>query len=296
MGCRVQWSESTRTVTIISPPRAMTVVGFYALGDSATSSWTNLFGINYPQTTQGNTDLVSNLALGWYSLDREGVLLTKSHTGWQRPEDWEKVTEAAKKYNLKTEMVVHMADGDGSASSLLTNSTAVSRAAAAIADEANSCNGVNIDIEGLGWSGNENSIISQRENFTGFVRQLSELLKEKGISLILTLHPPNSAYKGYDYGTLGQLADKIIVMAYDYGAKPEPTSKEMEAVEMAKALVPPEKLILGISAPSETPESVLNKIGIAKRYNLSGIALWRLGLVSDDMWNSIRISLDTNKK
>ncbi|OIQ58671.1 hypothetical protein MOTE_18590 [Moorella thermoacetica] len=63
-------------------------------------------------------------------------------------------------------------------------------------------------------------------------------------------------------------------MTYDYGSKPEPGSLVTQAVRRAKASVPLEKLILGISPPSETPESILTKVGIAKRYGLDGIAIW----------------------
>ncbi|MFZ5643045.1 MAG: stalk domain-containing protein [Bacillota bacterium] len=291
LGCRVDWIEAAHTVKIASPPKQMEVVGFYALGDSSTSSWKNLFGTKFPQSGPGNTDSVSTLALGWYSLDKDGELLTKSRTGWQRPDDWEKVLEAAKKYNLKTEMVVHMADGDGSASGLISNNPAIAEAVSGITAEAINYNGVNIDIEGLGWSGNNERMLLEREKFTGFIKLLSKNLKEKEISLTVTLHPPNSAYKGYDYRSLGLLADRVIIMAYDYGPKPEPINMVVQAVEEAIASVPPQKLVLGISAPSETPESILTKIGIAKKYKLSGIALWRLGLVPDGMWNSLRATV-----
>lgn len=286
LGCRVQWLEASREIKILSPASDMTVVGFYALGDSSTSSWINLFGAKFPQTAAGNTDMVSTLALGWYSLDREGQLLTKSRTGWQRPDDWKKVMDAARNYGLKTEMVVHMADGDRSASALLSSEAAISAAVAGIAAEAGLYGGVNIDIEGLGWSESKD-----RERFTRFAALLSKKLKEENIPLTFTLHPPNSAYKGYDYRSLGQLADRIIVMAYDYGTRPEPVGKVIEAVQMASAAVPDEKLLLGISAPSETPESIVTKVGIAKRYGLNGIALWRLGLVEEGMWNSLRASV-----
>jgi len=47
--CKVTWDGS---VKITSPPRKMFVTGFYALGDAGTSSWTNLFGTPYPNTTR----------------------------------------------------------------------------------------------------------------------------------------------------------------------------------------------------------------------------------------------------
>ncbi|MFZ5631773.1 MAG: stalk domain-containing protein [Bacillota bacterium] len=290
-GCLVTWDDTAKRVKITSPPRPMTVIGFYALGDSETSSWSDLFARAYPHTGPGNTDLVSHLALGWYSLDREGNLLTRSRTGWERPDGWESVLKAAGEYNLKTEMVLHLADGDGTISSLLTDQSAMARAVGEIAREARLYNGVNLDFEGLGWKEEGARLKATRDSFTGFVRLLSGQLKAAGIELTLTLHAPNSAYKGYDYQRLGELADWIVVMAYDYGPVPEPAALVTEAVEAAKSVVTPGKLILGISAPTETPESILTKAGIAKRYNLNGIAIWRLGLVSDDMWNSLRTTI-----
>jgi len=68
-------------------------------------------------------------------------------------------------------------------------------------------------------------------------------------------------------------------MAYDYGPKPEPLNRVEQAIEMALVVVPAEKLVLGISAPSETAESIIEKIGVAKRFRLQGISLWRLGLL-----------------
>ncbi len=84
-------------------------------------------------------------------------------------------------------------------------------------------------------------------------------------------------------------------MAYDYDPKPEPVSQVEQAVQMACGLVPAHKLLLGISAPSETAQSIATKVGIAKRYNLGGIALWRLGVINDGMWETLRASLIANR-
>lgn len=289
--CRVSWDEAAYTVRITSPAKTLEVLGFYALGDSQTSSWTDLFGKAYPETGTGHTDLVGKLALGWYSLDAQGNLLTRSRTGWQRPESWEKVLELSKERGLETQMVVHVTDQDGTITSLLGNEAAIAKAASAIAEESKLYDGVNLDFEGLGWQEEGERLARTRESFVRFVALLRGYLKGAGRSLALTLHAPNSAYQGYDYKTLGALADEIIVMAYDYGTKPEPVDKVVEAVRMAQQAVPAEKLVLGVSAPSETPQSLLTKVGIAKRYRLRGIALWRLGLVSDEMWDALGMTI-----
>ena len=289
--CKVAWDNSINGVRIVTPAKEMSVIGFYALGDSSTSSWSNLFGKPYPDHAAGNTDVVSELAVGWYSLDKDGNLLTRSRTGWQRPEGWEKVLEAARDSNLKTEMVVHLTDGDGTISSLLANEDAMTRAANSIAEETNLYNGVNLDFEGLGFQDDGARLTAVQNSFTKFVRLLSERTRAAGKGLTLTLHAPNSAYPGYDYKALGVLADHIIIMAYDYGSTPEPVSLVTQAVEQARSLVPPEKLLLGISVPSETAESIPTKVGIAKRYNLDGIAVWRLGLVTGEMWDGLRAAV-----
>lgn len=293
--CQIDWNPGLRKVSIISPSKSMTVIGFYALGDNETSSWTNLFGQSYPTSAPGNTDALSELALGWYSLDQDGNLLTQSRTGWQKPEGWEKVMEAAREYNLQTEMVIHVTDADNSISNLLSNPDAMSRAVKAISDEARQYRGVNLDFEGLGYNDSGEQLKQVRQRFTSFINLLSQELKVSGSRLTLTLHAPNSAYPGYDYQALGKIADRIIIMAYDYGSKPEPINQVEQAVKMAAASVPAQKLILGISAPSETDASIATKIGIAKRYNLNGIALWRLGLLNEGMWEVLRDSTEVKR-
>lgn len=289
--CNVKWDSDTNTIKITSPPKAMTTIGFYALGDSTTSSWENIFQQTYPETSQGNTDVLKELALGWYSMDEKGNLLTSSITGWVRPEGWENVLAATNKYHLNCEMVVHLTDHNSVIFNLLTNESAITNAITDITKEAKLYDGVNLNFEGLGMQNkNTDRFMKEKEGFTNFVNLLSQTLRQNNLKLTLTLHAPNSAYKGYDYESLGKYADRIIIMAHDYGSKPEPINLVLQAVETATELVPAEKLALGISIPSETPESIVTKIGIAKRYNLNGISLWRLGLVTDDMWNSIRSS------
>ncbi|MBC7325807.1 MAG: copper amine oxidase, partial [Moorella sp. (in: Bacteria)] len=187
LGCRVAWDGERKEVQVWSGPAELTVIGFYALGDSKTSSWQDLFGKAYPETGKGNTDLVDELALGWYSLDEEGNLLTRSRTGWQRPAGWEDVLKAARDFGLKTEMVVHVTDQDGLLAGLLTNEKACRQAVDAIAEEAKRYHGVNLDFEGLGWREKDEQLAATRRNFVNFVNLLAKQLKEKGDSPGLAL-------------------------------------------------------------------------------------------------------------
>lgn len=286
LNCRVDWDG--RNVLITSPRQKMTVVGFYAQGDSRTSSWTNLFGRPYPNFEPGNTDIIGNLALGWYSVDANGNLLTGSTTGWRRPEGWERVLEAADTLGLQYEMVIHVTEKDNTITRLMASREAVDNFVAAVVAESQYYHGVNLDFEGLGLG---NDYLTERQMFTALVSHLHSALQPAGKTLTLTLHAPNSSYRGYDYAALGAMADRIIVMAYDYGPRPEPDHMVIQAVETAVREVPKDKLILGISLPSETAESLAKRIGIAKKYGLNGIALWRLGLVGEQHWQVIRAAI-----
>lgn len=292
-GCEVLWDESANAVRIISPKKAMDVLGFYGLGSAETSSWTDLFGKSYPQTALGNTDIVGELAFCWYGMDEKGNLIANTKTGWMKADGWDKLLVVAKTYNLKTEMCINMLDGDNSLTKLLENEESVSNAIYNIMDEACYYSGVNVNFEGLGLSQRGQELEKVKSSFNNFVKLLSQELKKKGLMLTLSLHAPNSSYKGYDYKTLGQLADRIIVMAHDYGIKPEPESLVIQAIEEAKKEVPADKLYLAISVASENADSIKTKVGIAKRYGVKGVSLWRLGLVPDEMWNELREVIET---
>ena len=57
---------------------------------------------------------------------------------------------------------------------------------------------------------------------------------------------------------------------------------------MALVHVPREKLILGISVYTETAVSIVDKLVVAEQYRLQGVSFWRLGLLIDEMWRTLR--------
>jgi len=295
-GCRVVWNEEARKVSIYSKPSAMDVLGFYALGDAQTSSWTDLFGTVYPERGEGNTDIINELAFGWHTMDEQGQLMTQSDTGWQRPDGWEDILQAAESCRLKTQMCVQLTDRNARIRTMMNDSAARQLAIQGIVAEADRYDSVNLDFEGLGWHDTPEELSKVRADFTSFVTDLASALHLQGKQLTLCLHPLNSDYPGYDYQALGLQADQIIIMAYDYGSKPEPVERVEEAVQLAIASVSPEKLVLGISAINESENSIADKIAIANRYHLDGIALWRLGLVTDEEWETLREEFAANER
>ena len=150
--------------------------------------------------------------------------------------------------------------------------------------------GIVLDLEGLGWSGDKSK---SKSEYVAFVTELTKEAHQAGLKVTVVMHPLNSAYEGYDYAALSKIADDLIIMAYAYENEksPEPMNKVDEAIRLALQETDPEKLILGISVASEDETSIHSKIGLAKRYDLKGIAIWRLGLIGQPTWNQMNESL-----
>lgn len=271
-GVNVSWNQQTRTVSLVSPQRAMHLRAFYAL-----------------QSFQ-ERDLVASMnsvAFGWSRIDRNGQFTLEGEeyrlpaaAGDVTPQAL--VADAASR-SIQPYLMIYALDGNGELTKMLSDSSArqqsINGISAAVAE--NGFGGVVLDFEGLGF---KLDAVQQQKLLNDYVQQLRAALPAD-ISLSLAVPPLNSAYKGYDYKTLATIADDIIIMAYQYnpaGTKaqvPEPNSLVDKAIQLAlDAGVPKSKLLLGISLSSETPSSIDDKLGLAKRYDLKGAAFWRLGL------------------
>lgn len=75
--------------------------------------------------------------------------------------------------------------------------------------------GVDIDFEYI--------LAEDRDAFTAFVRQVAEAMQERGYRTSVALAPKTSAdqkgllYEGKDYGALGEAADHVLLMTYEWG-------------------------------------------------------------------------------
>ena len=305
LGAQVAWDAATRAITVVSPPRPMRVLGYYALGAAETSSWAELFGrpfpdVGTPPADGGAADLVSEIACGWFVLDPDtgGIVLDDAYSGQKRPDNWTDVLAGCGEFDVAADMMVHwsrLVDGvaDPVIYDFLASPELMRRAVREIVDHAAAYRGVNLDLELLGQRQTGDQSATTRQRFTAFVQSLAEALRDSERTLTLSLHPLNSWYPGYDWEALGRLADTVVIMAYGYAPKgqPEPIGKVIEAVDLALAVVPKDKLLLGLLARYETPESIAAKLGLAKRRGLAGIALWRLGVVEPARLTVVRSAI-----
>ena len=144
--------------------------------------------------------------------------------------------------------------------------------------------GIDIDFEFL--------FREDRERYVSFIRRMTEEMNRNGFICVVAVPPKVSdeqmglLYEGVDYAGLGEAADYVLTMTYEWGYRfgpplaVAPVPNVRRVLDYAVSRIPPEKLILGISnygydwtlpfvkgesdAPSLSYEEALS---LARRYN-----------------------------
>ncbi|MFN8020389.1 MAG: glycosyl hydrolase family 18 protein [Acidimicrobiales bacterium] len=119
--------------------------------------------------------------------------------------------------------------------------------------------GVDLDYEKFAFSDDRSTWSTTRPNWIAFLTELSAALDATGAQLVVSVPPvydgeqtDDSGYWVYDYASMGQVVDRIRVMAYDYsftGSAPGPIAPiewVRDLVDAITDLVPPDKVDLGI--------------------------------------------------
>ncbi len=111
--------------------------------------------------------------------------------------------------------------------------------------------GVDIDFEYI--------LASDRDAFTAFVRQVAETMRANGYHTSVALAPKTSSdqvgllYEGKDYRALGEAADHVLLMTYEWGytygppMAVAPLNQVRRVVEYALTQIPAEKIDLRIT-------------------------------------------------
>lgn len=98
----------------------------------------------------------------------------------------------------------------------------------------------------------------ERDKFTAFIAKAKEKLAPYGYQVWVALAPKTSSdqtgllYEAHDYKALGEIADKVLLMTYEWGysrgpALPvSPLDKVREVAEYAVSQIDPDKIFLGL--------------------------------------------------
>ena len=110
--------------------------------------------------------------------------------------------------------------------------------------------GLDIDFEYI--------LPQDRDAFTDFVRKVADVMRDNGYHTSVALAPKTSSdqqgllYEGKDYRALGEVADHVLLMTYEWGytygppMAVAPLNQVRRVVEYALTQIPAEKIDLGI--------------------------------------------------
>ena len=173
------------------------------------------------------------VSFGWSRMeysDDEGVVVNTTaanYNEWSVPEGYTDIVEYLNDNSVNTNLNIYMSASESDDAEIILGSEENREEAVDVIIEEltvdynqlgyNPYDGVTIDFENL--RGN------MRDNFTEFLRKLNQELDLIGKNLYVTVQPnmKNSTYfDGYDFKAIGEIADKVILMAYDYNAKSIP--------------------------------------------------------------------------
>lgn len=320
-GAGVRWEDTTQTIQVSSAAPGREVIAFYAI-----SSYAGL---------QKHSRYLKEISTKWFTLGAGGRVVADYPEGYR-----EALGLAADKGIRRTALIFQ--DDPKVLHALLNNADARARARADLAalGAAEGYTGINLNLEGVPSE--------DREAFTALVRELSSGLT---MPLAVTVPAKDSDdlpwVKAYDYAALGELADRLVVMAYGehypYG-DPGPVAslgwfKRVVAYAVSRA--PRAKVSIGIGvygidwgpakektrtddlttlvergaefkAPlewdeaSSTPRfayidrtggrhevwlenqrSVSAKLEVLRELGIRSLAVWRLGIVPEDVWGAV---------
>lgn len=193
---------------------------------------------------------LSNLAIFSYGFTAEGYLLSPA-----LPDDW--MIALAYEYGTQAILTLTPLGPDGRFSNQLIHAVvndpmAVNR----LIEELlyvmgiKGYTGVDIDFEYI--------LAEDRDAFTSFVWQIAERMRANGYQTSVALAPKSSAeqkgllYEGKDYRALGEAADHVLLMTYEWGytygppMAVAPINQVRRVVEYAVTEIPVEKIDLGI--------------------------------------------------
>ncbi len=218
------------------------------------------------------------LTFGWSAMEwsaESGAKLNTTSSGgnqWRIPDSYELIANYTRDNGVKANLGVYM-DTSMGLYNLLADEQARNAAVEQIIAEVTRAHnaigrspysGVTIDFEGLKGE-------KSRSELNVFLTKLSEGLKVRGLLLYVTVQPVTSDgqyFDGYDYRKIGELADKVILMAHDY----QPLSLEgFVGTDWQKhaALTPLSEIYKALKSITDPVKGVENKQKIALAFNFA---------------------------
>lgn len=279
VGGTVSWDGTQQVVSITSPPQHLHAMVFYGLGSYDKRAYLPRF---------------DEATFAWSRLDASGHLVFNGSDYYWPTDGADELLSDVRQNKVASSLMVFSENKSGEVNKLLQDPALQGPFASALTDKvvASGLDSATLDLEAVGDPQKEDPATA-RVSYTAFVDTVAMALHAKGKQLHIVVAPLNGWYQGYDYRALAQSADQLYIMAYSYidDAKPQPMDQVDEAIRQALEQVDPKKIMLGINAYSETPDTVQEKLGLAKRYHLGGVGFWILKVFDDSFVQSVDDSI-----
>jgi len=228
-GAEVEWKESTQEVIIDFEPAAADriVFAYYYYRSFA--------------ELKANAHLLTDISFRWFQTDGEGRLF------YEYQDDYDQILKFTQKQGIKTHAGAALMDRNA-LHQLLVSPENRARLIGNLLDRVKRDNydGVNIDFEFIDPA--------DAGYFTLFIKELKTSLgPEKQLSVAVFARTAGDNWATpYEYKKIGEIADLVVVMAYDYSYKtsaPGPVAPLWwveKTVAYMTANIEPEKILLGI--------------------------------------------------
>lgn len=230
----------------------------------------------------GFAESMDAVSAGWSRMSWNGttaVLSTKARNNNEFfvPDGYEEVVKTMERYGTSLNLEVYM-DLSGGIRDMLASEEGRSQAVALIIEELttiypevnrNPYAGVTIDFEGLR--------AEQKENYTLFLQELAAGIHALNKTLYVCVSPvltTGAYYDGYDYRAIGEVADKVILMAHDYDARSLNGFIGTTYYQTA-APVPMDQFYMSLRAVVDAEKGVQDKSKIVLAFSCKNIA-WQI--------------------
>lgn len=226
LGAIVEWNAVTREVTI-GFSRGFTIMPYYYMPARNELS--------------SNADLFTDVAFRWFKTDAAGTL------SYEYKDDYPGMMALANAKGLRTHASVVLM-GSEPLHQLLASGENRSRLIGNLMDRVNNegYDGVNIDFELMA--------AADADLFTTFLRELKTSLGAKTLSVAVFARTSSDRWPTpYQYSRIGQIADQVVVMAYDYHYRTSapgavaPFWWVQQVTDYLTSNIPANKILLGLA-------------------------------------------------
>ena len=238
---------------------------------------------------------MDSVSFGWSRLqytDDGKVHLNQTTEGgndWYIPSGYEDALDYVMNGGASVNLAVTMTDIED-CKAILLNEENRKEAISQLKDAVQIYNGITVDFEGM--KGTE-----LKEGLNQFIKELKEALGNK--TLYVAVHPvlKNSSeyFDAYDYKTLGESADKIILMAHDYAAYTLPDNL-LNTGFIATPVTPFDEVYTALKAITDPATGIQDKEKIVFAVSTASTTAWNTTDKKITDGKSIHPALDTVEK